>query len=303
MIGEIFYWIFNMSLVASFMGVIVLLIRKIRAIPRRYAVFLWIIPFFRMCIPFGIRNPYSLLTLVSKFTTRTVPVYSQEYFELTLTNAVMAAESYFPVVYRARILNTVFTAAGSIWLTVFAALILTFAALYVLTAREIKDAAHLEGNVYVSSKVDAPAVYGIFRAKIVFPRTYDAASYKYVSAHENTHIRRHDNLWRLIGFLAASVHWFNPFAWYFLKCFLEDLELACDEDVIRDYSEEERKEYAGALLDYAPRKNVFASAFGGAKVRVRIGNILSYKKLEGFSAVCLIILIAVIIVTMITNAG
>ena len=69
------YWVLNMSIIASFMGLLVLILRKIKVIPKRVSVFLWIIPFFRMCVPFGINNPYSLMTLISKFTTRTVTVY------------------------------------------------------------------------------------------------------------------------------------------------------------------------------------------------------------------------------------
>ena len=75
MFGEFFYWIFNMSIIASFTGVIVLLIRSIRAIPRRVSVFLWVVPFLRMCIPVGLNNPYSLMSLISRFTTKTVTVY------------------------------------------------------------------------------------------------------------------------------------------------------------------------------------------------------------------------------------
>ncbi|MBQ1505340.1 MAG: M56 family metallopeptidase [Erysipelotrichales bacterium] len=303
MIGEIFYWIFNMTIISSFMGAVVLLIRKIRTVPRRNSIFLWIIPFSRMCIPFGISNPYSLLSLVAKFTTRSVTVYDGSVFELTINNALMAADSYFPLTFRVSSLYTVFTWAGSLWLTGCAVCVFTFLVLYIITMREIKDARHVNGNVYVFDKVDSPAVYGILHPKIVLPAVTDANSRKYVLAHENAHIRRHDNLWRIAGFLAASVHWFNPCSWYFLKCFLEDLELACDETVIRDYNGEERKEYAKTLLDSVSRKNLFASAFGGAKVRVRIGNILSYRKLEGFSAVCLSILIAAIIIAMITNPG
>ena len=74
MIGQICYWIFNMSIVASFMGLIVLALRKIRLIPHRVSVFLWLIPFFRMTNPLGLNNPYSLMSLISRFTTKTVTV-------------------------------------------------------------------------------------------------------------------------------------------------------------------------------------------------------------------------------------
>ena len=119
----------------------------------------------------------------------------------------------------------------------------------------------------------------------------------------NYHIRRLDNLWRLAGFLTAAVHWFNPLSWIFLKAFLADLELACDEAVTAKYSEDERREYALDLLNCVQSKSLFVSAFGGAKVRTRIESILSYKKMTAFSAVGFGLLIIIIIYTLLTNAG
>ena len=103
--------------------------------------------------------------------------------------------------------------------------------------------------------------------------------------------------------MAAAIHWFNPFSWVFLKVFLADLELACDEAAIAKYCDEERKEYARTLLNCSQSKSLFASAFGGAKVRMRIENVLSYKQMTVVSAVGFTILILAIIYTLLTNAG
>lgn len=304
MLGEIFYWIFNMSIVASVMGLIVLAIRKARFIPHRVSVFLWIIPFFRMCIPFGLNSRYSLMTLISKFTTRTVPVYSPaESLELSYINTVMAADSYSPVTYKSLLVEKVFSVASLIWMIVALALILTLLILYFTTIRTLRDARHLEGNTYTSDKIDGPAVYGIIRPRILLPSQLPEADRKYVILHEKTHIRRKDNLWRLLGFLIAAVHWYNPLSWIFLKVFLSDLELACDESATAEYDISDRKEYARALLNCTPRKNVFVSAFGGAKVRVRIENVLSRKPMTLFSTIGFTALVIAIIYVLLTNAG
>ena len=126
---------------------------------------------------------------------------------------------------------------------------------------------------------------------------------KYIIRHEKTHIKRLDNLWRIIGFITASIHWFNPLSWVFLKAFLNDLELACDEMAVSGYDKEERKEYARTLLSCSGGKSLLVSAFGGAKVRTRIENVLSYKKMTAFSALGFALLVVVIIFTLITNAG
>jgi beta-lactamase regulating signal transducer with metallopeptidase domain len=304
MFGEFFYWIFNMSIIASFTGVIVLLIRSIRAIPRRVSVFLWVVPFLRMCIPVGLNNPYSLMSLISRFTTKTVTVYRpSDGISFSVTNSVMAANSYFPIKYKVDSLANVFAVASLIWLVVALAMIIALGILYFTTFREIKDAKHMRDNIYLSEKAQSPAVYGIFKPRIILPLPYESADNRYILRHERTHIRRADNLWRLLAFLTVAVHWFNPLAWLFLKLFLTDIELACDESAVSQYNEEQRKEYALSLIDSSESKNLFVSAFGGAKIRLRIENLLSYKRMTrislwGFSTLILSVLIA-----LLTNAG
>ena len=304
MIGEICYWLINMSIVASFMGLIVMLLRKIRFIPRRVSVFLWIIPFLRMTVPVGLNSPYSLMSLVSRFTTRTVTVYQpSDDIAFSFSNSIRAAENYSPITYKVNILGTVFSVAGMIWIVVSLALLIALTLIYVSTKNAVADSRHLESNIFFSDKVDSPAVYGIIRPKIIIPGSYKDMELKYIIRHEKTHIKRLDNLWRILGFITASLHWFNPLSWVFLKAFLNDLELACDEMAVSGYDKEERKEYARTLLSCSGSKSLLVSAFGGAKVRTRIENVLSYKKMTAFSALGFALLVVVIIFTLITNAG
>jgi len=293
-----------MSIVASFMGLIVMLLRKIRFIPRRVSVFLWIIPFLRMTVPVGLNSPYSLMSLVSRFTTRTVTVYQpSDDIAFSFSNSIRAAESYSPITYKVNILGTVFSVAGMIWIVVSLALLIALTLIYVSTKNAVADSRHLESNIFFSDKVDSPAVYGIIRPKIIIPESYKDMELKYIIRHEKTHIKRLDNLWRILGFITASVHWFNPLSWVFLKAFLNDLELSCDEMAVSGYDKEERKEYARTLLTCSGSKSLLVSAFGGAKVRTRIENVLSYKKMTAFSALGFALLVVVIIFTLITNAG
>ena len=304
MLGSVCYWIFNMSILASFMGLLVLLLRRIKGIPRRALVFLWAVPFIRMCFPIGINSKYSLLTLISKVTTRSVPVSSpSDNISMSFTNTIQQAESYSPFAFKSTLVGTIFEVAGLIWIIGALAIIIALILLYIGTKREIKDATPLSKNVYLSGKVESPAVYGILRPKIILPESYSERDLTYILQHERTHIRRKDNLWRLLGFMAAAVHWFNPFSWLFLKSFLSDLELACDESAVAAYTTEERKAYATALLDSVKSKSLFVSAFGGAKVRMRIENVLSYKKMTVVSTAGFTILILAIMYALLTNAG
>ena len=269
MLSEVFYWLFNMSISASIAGIIILLLSKIKKLPRRLVHLLWIIPFLRMWIPVGMSGKYSLMTLISKFTTKTVVVYDGA-FDFTFTNHIMAADSYSPITYKVNLLDNLFRTASAIWIIVAAILMIVSIILYVITKSELKDASLLRDNIYVSDKITSPAIYGIFRPKVIVPKGYELRDLHYIIAHESAHIHRRDNLWRIVAVMSAIVHWFNPFVWLFLKKFFEETELACDERVLANFGENEKKAYETAMVDCAESGNVFASAFGGAKIRVRM---------------------------------
>ena len=304
MLREVFYWIFNMSITSAVTGLFVMLIRLIKKLPKRLTVFLWMIPFFRMTVPFGLNSRYSLMTLLSKITTKTVTVYQPaEDIAFSMTNSVMAAESYFPITYKVNILEKVFGTASVIWMIVFLAILLMLTAVYLTTLNEIKGAEHLRDNIYLSDKIISPAVYGIIKPKIILPSSYKDKDIELIVLHEKTHIRRADNLWRMLAYIIAAAHWFNPLCWIFLKLLLADMELSCDERVLVKIGNDRAKEYALSLLESKQSATVFASAFGGAKIRTRIENILSFKKMTWFSLTVFIAMILAIFYVLLTNAG
>lgn len=244
------------------------------------------------------------MTLLSKITTKTIVVYQPtDGIDFSVMNSIMAADTYFPITYKTNILDTIFSVASVVWIIVSLAIILMLVVTYFTTIYEIKDATHLKDNIYLSEKVISPAVYGIIKPKIILPASYKDRDIEFIALHEKTHIRSLDNLWRMIAFVIASVHWFNPFCWLFLKCFLADLELSCDERVVTRLGTERAKEYALSLLESKQGTTVFASAFGGAKIRTRIENILSFKKLTWLSLTVFIVLLGAIFYVLLTNAG
>lgn len=292
-----------MSIVAGITTGVIALIRMVKRIPRRMLALLWLIPALRMVVPLGLSSPYSLMSMLSRITTKTVIVYqpSQD-VSFSMMNMTMAANSYFPITYKTNILHDVFATASIVWIIVALAILLLLAVLYVTTLRELKDSKHLRENIYLSEKVTSPAVYGIIRPRIVLPITWADRDLDLVLLHEQTHIRRGDNLWRMLAFTLAAVHWFNPLSWIFLKMLLTDLELACDEGVLVKLGPDRRKEYAISLLDSKTGTNVFASAFGGAKIRTRIENIMSYRKMKWISLAAFAALALAISYVLLTNA-
>ena len=304
MLQEIFYWFFNMSIIAVIDGVIILLLRRVKKIPRRFVVFLWLIPFLRMSMPIGIGSPYSLMSLISRFATKTVVVYEPfEDLSFSITNSIMAADRYFPITYKINVLERVFYIAGIVWLIVLGAILLMLAVVYITTLHEMRDAEQWGDNIYLSDKVLSPAVYGIIKPRIILPTSYKERDLEFILLHEKMHIKRADNLWRVIAFVVVAAHWFNPFCWIFLKYFLEDLELSCDEMVLVKLGGDRAKEYAMSLVESKESASVFTSAFGGAKIRIRIENILSFKKMTWVSFIAFLTLIITIFCILLTNAG
>ena len=304
MLQELFYWIFNMSITATITGILIILIRMVKKIPRRFIVLLWIIPFLRMVFPFGFDSPYSLMSLLKNTITKSIVVYQPTSdVSFSMMNSIQAADTYFPVSYKDSMLNNVFSVASVIWTIIAFAILLMLAFTYFTTLLELKGSEHLNDNVFISKKVTSPAVYGIVKPRIILPESYKDSDNEFVLLHEKAHIRSADNLWRFLAIMIFAIHWFNPLCWIFLRLFLTDIELACDERVLIKLGHSRKKEYALFLLETKQDKNIFVSAFGGAKIRTRIENILSFKKLTLFSIMALIILFGIVFYVLLTNAG
>ncbi|MCL1791638.1 MAG: M56 family metallopeptidase [Peptococcaceae bacterium] len=305
MIGDIFYWVLNISILGSVAGLIVMFLRRVSVFPRFGVYLLWTLPLIRFWIPVGIANQYSLLSFISQYTTKTIVVWEviPGSPAFSMTNSIQAAESYFPIVYKTNLLKNIWHIAGTIWVIVAVAAILCSVLLYIFTKAALKDAEHIKENIYQSDKVFSPAVYGIIKPKIILPADVAKTGLEYILKHEGIHIRRRDNLWRVVAVVTACVHWFNPFVWFCLKYFFSDMELACDAGVLKTLKDNDKKDYAAALLACSAGKTYYASAFGGAKTKLRIENILSYKKLTLFSSLCFAALFMAVAVTVITNAA
>lgn len=146
-------------------------------------------------------------------------------------------------------------------------------------------------------------MYGIIRPKIIIPYGLNEADLNFVIMHEKAHAKRKDNLWRYAAVIICCVHWFNPICWFSLRYFFEDMELSCDNNVLKKLKDKEKKEYACTILNAATHKNLFVAAFGGAKIKIRVENILSYRKLTITSAFLFSALIVSIFIILVTNAA
>lgn len=187
-----------------------------------------------------------------------------------------------------------------LWLVVAVGLLLITALLYLYTMCEGR-CGKPAGDYRISETVGAPAVYGIVRQRILIPQWVGEEELPWILRHERVHLRRRDNLWRLVAVVVCCVHWFNPLCWLCLKYFLEDMELACDEGAMRGLSVQERKDYAHALLNTARDRGLFTSAFGGAEITRRVEGIVSYRQVTLLSALCFGALFAALAYFLLTN--
>ncbi len=167
-----------------------------------------------------------------------------------------------------------------------------------LLKRRLAQAVPLRENIYQSDRIESSFVFGMFRPSIYLPFSLGEEDMEYVIAHEKMHIRHRDYIVKIISFLVLSVYWFLPTVWIAWVLFCRDMEAFCDESVIRALWQEEKKNYATALLNCARKKEklpVCPVAFGGAGLKVRIKNVLNYKK-ASFWVVTMLALVAVIVV-------
>lgn len=297
-----------MTILGSILGVILLLLRRMKKIPRRFIYAFYSLIYIRLLCPVGFSNGFSFLNLLPKGSIRLVNVFGEvvgtKQLDITLANSIQSAISYEPMLWSSDGLTRFYEIGSILWLVVCSTIILGYCTMYLMAKKELKNAIQLDHHIYQSNAVNVPMVVGIRKPRIILPENIPEGEeqLRYLLAHEETHIRRKDNLWRLIAIVITSIHWFNPLAWVILKCFFKDMELACDEKTIHNYDKKERMEYAAALLEFAPKEPVvYATSFSGGNVKIRMKRVIHYHKLTVLSSLMFILLFILFVVFFLSN--
>lgn len=283
--SDVFYWVLNLSLHGSLVCLLLWLLRLIRPIPRRVIYPLWLGAGLRLTVPFAPSVPWSFLGLLKRLGARSVSLPGALPDLLQAMNTVQAANSYFPITYKTDALHRLFSLCAVIWAAGAALCLGAMAVCYVLWRRKLRDAEALGDGVWVSPLVTTPGLVGVLRPRILVPPGTEGELLSFVVRHERVHRRRLDNLWRLAALAVCCVHWFNPVVWCSLRLFFADMELSCDEVVSRSLTEAGRRDYARALLSVAEGRDLFAAAFGGAGLRLRMERVLTYRRLTTGAAI------------------
>ena len=307
---DLFISLFNMSITASWLVLAMLVLRFfLKKAPKWIYTLLWAFVAFRLVCPFSLESVFSLVP-----STDTIPqnIVSGPSFDVnTGINAVdnqvndYLGSHYFEGVTVP--LNTGFTIVSIfalLWLLGMTALIIYSVISYVRIHRKVTESVLLNGNVYLCDHIDTPFILGLFKPRIFLPSGMAESDIEYVIAHETAHLRRRDHWWKPFGFALLTVYWFNPVMWlaYILLC--KDIELACDEKVIKEMGTDIRKAYSEALINCSiSRRTVSACplAFGETGIKSRIKSVLSYKKPTIWIIIIAVISCIIVAVCFLTN--
>ena len=285
--GELFLNILNMSIAASWLILAVVLLRfALKKAPKWTAVLLWGVVAVRLVVPFSFESALSLIPSAETFNAHNIqyetPAISSGI--PAVNNAVnpILGETFAP--NPAASVNPLYVwtfIVSVIWLIGIAAMLLYAVISYVQVRRSVAERAPYEENIFLCDQVKSPFILGLVWPKIYLPSNMDATSMEPVIAHETAHLTRRDHWWKPLGFLILTVHWFNPLCWvaYVLLC--RDIELACDEKVIRQMDLDGKKQYSNALLECSTGRRLVTIcplAFGEVGVKERVKNVLNYKK-------------------------
>lgn len=307
---DVFLKLVNLSISASWLILAVLVLRVVlKKAPK------WVMPLLRgvvalrlVCL-FSIESALSLIpsaeTIPSEIVTETrEPVlYEQATLDI-VTNPTLPSAAEVPVGVSRQQAQVDFNIYSVLWLAGMAALLVHALVSAGKLKRKLATAILLRDNIYESEFVDSPFVFGVVKPNIYLPMHMDEGTAAYVIAHEHAHLARRDHWWKVLGYLVLALHWFNPLVWVAYILFCRDIELACDEKVVRGLDGAARADYSQALLSCAAPKRAVAAcplAFGEGNIKTRVKSALHYKKPAFWVAAAAVLAVVIMAVCFLTN--
>ena len=305
---KIFLQILNMSFTASFVILFVLLARLLlKKSPKVFSYALWSVVLFRLICPFSFESVFSLLPakanpISQEITYETIPTIDTGIPAINHTvNQLLPAATPYASINPLQIWIFIGTI---IWLLGIAIFLMYSIISLKKLQKCLKQAVHEKDNIYLAEQLDMPFVMGIVRPKIYLPTALTDAEKEYILLHEQTHIRRFDHLIKILSFFVLCLHWFNPLVWVAYFASGRDMEMACDETVIKQLGNDVKKEYSSSLLTLATGRRIIGGtplAFGEGDTKDRIKNVLKYEKPTFWMVVVAVIAVVIIVVGLLAN--
>ncbi|MCM1099917.1 MAG: M56 family metallopeptidase [Clostridium sp.] len=315
--GDIFLTLLNKSIAASWLILAVILLRLLfRRAPKWLRCLLWGFVAIRLICPFSVESVYSLIPSAE-------PIRSNVVEGGQIQAHIPAVDSRMPVVRDAinPMLRESFAyeeedsvaplqvytfIAGMIWCA-GAVLLLAYAFVSRLRIRRmVREAVCERENIYICDAVTSPFILGLIRPRVYLPSGSDPERMRFILAHEQAHLRRRDHLWKPLSYALLCVYWFHPLCWAAYVLFCRDIELACDEKVIKDLSFADKKEYSKALLSCGGQRKMVLTcpvAFGEVGVKERIRSVLNYKRAALGISIAAVAVCVVVGICFLTDPG
>lgn len=284
-----FQAVLNMSIAASYLVLLIIVVRLLlHKAPKIYSYLLWSVVLFHLLCPASLTSKFKNDI---NFISNNVLLSHSQIIENSINRSASAMQSIMPT---ARV--DYIGALAIIWLWGFI-IIWSYSLLsYFRTKRHLTVATRINNNIYESDLIQTPFVIGCINPRIYLPTGLVDEEFNYILQHEQTHIKRWDHIIKPLAFFALTIHWFNPLIWLSFYLMKKDMEMSCDESVLKQSTGEIRLNYARSLLSMSVKKNGLLGqlAFGESNTKKRIKNILNYKKPS--QLICMIAALAVIIV-------
>lgn len=310
---EVFTKLLNMSLTASILVLVIIILRFIlKKAPKKYICILWVLVALRLICPFSISSVFSAYNMLNQNIISNGQVAYFEYNgrtekpELIFEVPVLVSDnnSTNSMTIGIKNVDVYMPSVMYIWLFGIIVMILYALVSYIELRKEIRASINKEGNIYMCDEINSPFILGMIRPRIYLPSGICEEVREHVVAHERAHIKRLDYIWKPLGFILLSVYWFNPVMWIAYSFLCRDIEAACDEKVISKMDKESIARYSQALLVCALQRRMITAcpvAFGETDVKRRIRKALNYKK-PSFWIICISLMICIAVtVCFLTN--
>ena len=307
----IFLKLLNLSISASWLVLVVLALRLVlKRAPKWVNVLLWGMVALRLMLPFSIESALSLIPSAETVSPEVVqfdPAPTITSGVEFIDNAVNPSLSESFAAAPLASVNPLYVwtyLAGWVWLIGLAAMLAYALVSYLRLRRRVSASIPLWENIYVCDEVPSPFILGIVRPRIYLPSALDEAQRGSVLSHERAHLARRDHWWKPLGYALLAVYWFNPLLWLAYTLLCRDIELACDERVLRGMDAGQVKDYSSALLACSVPRRMLAAcplAFGEVGVGARVKNALRYKKPAFWVVAASVAVCVVVAVCFLTN--
>lgn len=305
---DLFLSVLNMSLTASYVIAVILLARFfLKIAPKIVSYALWSVAGIRLAFPISFESVFSLIPFKSDPVPPDIAVQAIPRIDSGITIVDDTVSRVLPDAMPAVSVNpmqTIVAAGIAVWLIGIAAMLIYSVVSINLLKRQLRGAVLSERNIYETGNLKTPFVLGFIHPKIYIPSGLSLEEKSYIIRHEQMHIKRFDHIVKLAAFLILCLHWFNPLVWLAFVLMSADMEMSCDERVIKDMGGEIKKAYSASLLSMATGQRIINGsplAFGEGNIRGRIKNVLNFKKPAPWIIIPSILLVAALCIGLSAN--